>query len=51
MNTLSILDHLRDQAANLRYSFGVADLAVFGSVARGEADEANDGESLMTLYY
>ena len=49
MNAPSALNQLRDEATNLRRIFGVASLAVFGSVARGEAGEASDVDILVTF--
>ena len=47
MNRQAVLDRLSAEASVLRGQFGVADLAVFGSVARDEAGEGSDLDLLV----
>lgn len=41
------LDTLRDMLPDLSAEYGVTSLAVFGSVARGDADESSDLDLLV----
>jgi hypothetical protein len=45
----SLIDRIHAEAHALRLRFGVADLAVIGSVARGEAGEGKDIDVLVTF--
>ncbi len=49
MDRQTVLDRLAAEASGLRRRFGVTDLALFGSVARGEADEDSDLDLLVTF--
>ncbi|HEY2154239.1 MAG TPA: nucleotidyltransferase family protein [Isosphaeraceae bacterium] len=49
MNRQAILDRLNAEAPELRHKFGVKTLAVFGSIARGDAHEGSDVDVLVSF--
>ena len=49
MDRQAVLDRLAAEADGLRRRFGVVDLALFGSLARGQAGEDSDLDLLVTF--
>ncbi|HEX7394627.1 MAG TPA: nucleotidyltransferase family protein [Anaerolineaceae bacterium] len=49
MDLLTLLKQKREQVLETAAHFGAYDVRVFGSVARGEADEASDIDLLVSL--
>ncbi len=49
MNRQAIFDRLSAEAPALRKKYGVASLAVFGSMARGDEYEGSDVDVLVTF--
>ncbi len=49
MNRQAILDRLNAEAPGLKTKYGVASLAVFGSMARGDDHEGSDVDVLVTF--
>ncbi len=47
MNRSDVLQRLKESKPYVMREFGVTDLALFGSVARGEATEASDVDVLV----
>ena len=49
MDRQAILDRLNAEAPGLKRKYGVASLAVFGSMARGDDHEGSDVDVLVTF--
>ena len=49
MDSLNLLKQKREQIMKTAAHYGAYDVRVFGSVARGEADEASDIDLLVSL--